>query len=600
MCGIFAILGNENNYKYYNDDLTLVRNSFMLGKNRGPDYHVLYNGIEDYHVLQDGKDSILPILLGFHRLSINGLDKDSNQPICINKKTLICNGEIYNYKELYEKHGIIPKTNSDCEVIIHMYERYGIEGTLQILDGVFAFILIDNMNPQTSLFVGRDPYGVRPLFSGVLHKFDTTAGNMQYMPIFASEKKMILGIENDIYKVESITQFLPGHYCKYEFNRIEQTWNCSELSINKSLKIHNLISFSTPMSIMDIAIHNEEDALEKIHVSLREAVKKRVYNTEREIACLLSGGLDSSLITSIVNFYYKEKNQKSGFYKPLETYSIGMEGSEDLKYARIVAEYLETKHTEIILSEKEFLDAIPNVIYAIESYDTTTVRASVGNYLVSKYISENSGAKVIFNGDGSDEVAGGYMYFHCASNAYEFDFECKRLLKDICYFDVLRSDRSISSNGLEARTPFLDKGFVQTYLSISKQLRWDVHKKYCEKYLIRKAFDVPNDSNATTWLPKEVLWRTKEAFSDGVSSHHRSWYQIIQEYVKTIDVNHDISYEYNVPKTDEQKYYRSLYETYFGNKFANTIPYFWMPRFVIGATDASARTLDIYKDKIKQ
>lgn len=185
----------------------------------------------------------------------------------------------------------------------------------------------------------------------------------------------------------------------------------------------------------------------------------------------------------------------------------------------------------------------------------------------------------------------------------KFDIECKRLLSDICYFDVLRSDRSISSNGLEPRTPFLDKGFVQTYLSISKELRFTTHMEKCEKYLLRKAFD------EMKLLLSEVLWRTKEAFSDGVSKQTRSWYQIIQEYVSDIrgcfnngiDIDSDTIYEnitHNIPLTLEQKYYRSLFHTYYGSEYDRVIPYFWMPRFIEGANDASARTLDIYKKKL--
>lgn len=186
---------------------------------------------------------------------------------------------------------------------------------------------------------------------------------------------------------------------------------------------------------------------------------------------MLSGGLDSSLITSIVNKCYKERADYDTL-PPIETYSIGLEGSEDVKYAEKVAEFLGTKHTSIEMTEKEFLDSIPEVIYHIESYDTTTVRASVGNYLVAKHISQHSDAKVIFNGDGADELCGGYLYMHYANNPKVFDGECRRLLEDIHYFDVLRSDRSISDNGLEPRTPFLDKRFVQAYLSIDDTLRY--------------------------------------------------------------------------------------------------------------------------------
>ena len=197
-------------------------------------------------------------------------------------------------------------------------------------------------------------------------------------------------------------------------------------------------------------------------MSLKNAVKKRVNNTDRPIACLLSGGLDSSLITALVSEYYD--SEKNG---PLKTFSIGLPGSEDIKYAKKVADFLKTDHTSIEMSEKEFFDAIPEVIYAVETYDTTTVRASVGNYLVSKYISKHCDAKVIFNGDGADEVMGGYLYFHKYPNQLDFDRECRRLVSNIHTFDVQRSDRSISSNGLEPRTPFLDRGFVQAYFFVA-------------------------------------------------------------------------------------------------------------------------------------
>ena len=220
-----------------------------------------------------------------------------------------------------------------------------------------------------------------------------------------------------------------------------------------------------------------EKILENVFSHLEQAVIKRVDNTERDIACLLSGGLDSSIICALVKKHHKGT---------LHTWSIGFEGSEDLKYAKIVSDYLQTDHTEIIVSEIDFFDAIPEVIEKIESYDTTTVRASIGNYLVAKYISENSEAKVIFNGDGSDELAGGYLYFNACPNDEMFDEETRRLLKDIHRFDVLRSDKSISSHGLEPRTPFLDKELTRFYLSIPIEYRNHNQEQNCEKYFIRK------------------------------------------------------------------------------------------------------------------
>jgi asparagine synthase (glutamine-hydrolysing) len=326
-----------------------------------------------------------------------------------------------------------------------------------------------------------------------------------------------------------------------------------------------------------------------IQHQLVQAVEKRCMTTERPIACLLSGGLDSSLITALVNDFHKRNGLPA-----LETYSIGLEGSVDLQYASIVSEYLGTKHTEIVLTESDFLNAIPEVIEKIESYDTTSVRASIGNYLLGKYIKEHSEAKVIFNGDGSDELTGGYLYFHKAPNSVEFDLECRRLLKDIHLYDVLRSDKSISSHGLEPRTPFLDREWVQTYLSIPAEIRF--HTKYgkCEKHLLRAAFSKYLNIEGRNILPDAVLWRTKEAFSDGVSNTSRSLYEIIQEYVLNTysRMISNKNYSHNEPKTLEQEYYRELFESSYSG-LGEIVPYFWMPRF-IEASDASARTLSIY------
>jgi asparagine synthase (glutamine-hydrolysing) len=369
--------------------------------------------------------------------------------------------------------------------------------------------------------------------------------------MLASELKMLGEAE----------QFEPGTYAKIKQGVLVQR------------KYYNIVSTEGGDQATYKYLHSIRD-------NLISAVKKRIVNTDREIACLLSGGLDSSLITALVAKFHGAKN--------LHTWSIGMKGSEDLKYAKKVADYLCTNHHSIELEPSEFIEAIEQVIQAIESYDTTTVRASVGNWLISKYIKANSNAKVIFNGDGSDEVTGGYMYFHYAPNALEFDNECKRLLKDIHYFDVLRSDRCIASHGLEARTPFLDKNFVQSYLSIPAELRYKTMKDTgIEKYLLRKAFDSENVLrwSALPLLPQEVLWRTKEAFSDGVSSQKESWFQMIQTYAKEKYKNMD-------GPTAEKYLYKEIFNKYYPDR--EVIPYMWMPKFV-SATDASARTLDVYK-----
>jgi len=550
MCAIFSILNCDKRV-----DKDTLDECFYMSKSRGPEFSILKN----YNDMN--------ITLGFHRLAINGLNEKSNQPIKTKECILICNGEIYNYNNLYKnfnKSDII--TSSDCEVIIHMYRKYGIEYTLENLDGVFAFVLIDL---QTNLcFVARDPYGVRPLF-----EFSSTIKNGNKILGFSSELKQLSKIYNKCLldsecKETIIKQFNPGHFYKLEYNNNSKSFSIIYKQKYFSYTVINL---------------NNIDYLEYIRIFFMNAVKKRIIGTtERPIACLLSGGLDSSLVTSLVN----------KFVDKLETYSIGLEGSVDLKYAKKVAKYLNTNHKSIVLSEDEFFNAIPEVIKNIESYDTTTVRASVGNYLVAKYISENSKAKVVFNGDGSDELTGGYLYFDAAKDSTDFDIECKRLLKDIHYFDVLRSDRSISTNGLEPRTPFLDREWTQLYLSLPKHIRYHKGAKKPEKYLLREAFK--------GYLPDEVLYRTKEAFSDGVSSETRSWYEIINEKIKLLykDVDTDKllkSYKnsYNKPKTLEQLYYRQIYDKYYPNTSC-CIPYYWMPRFV-EATDSSARTLKIYK-----
>lgn len=556
MCGIFALF---NNLKYSDGVIKML---FLEGKNRGPEdsqFHYLFQH---------------NMYLGFHRLAINGYhDEKANQPFQINNILLMCNGEIYNYKKLYEFLDITPKSGSDCEVIIYCYEKYGMEYTLKLLDGVYAFVLVD-LN-KNKIFVARDLFGVRPLFLNTFIQTDNGETTIGYA--LGSELKNIdrfHELTNDIKQVK------PGSLITFSI-KDQQVVLESQKQINQ---IRDFCNFT-----------KENDCiLKSVYINLENAIIKRVENTDREVACLLSGGLDSSLVAALVKKHYKGD---------LHTWSIGMEGSEDLKYAQIVADHIGSIHHSIVVSEEEFLTAIPHVIRTIESYDTTTVRASVGNWLICKYIKENSDAKVIFNGDGADEVMGGYMYFYKAPDALDFDKECIRLLEDICYFDVLRSDRSISSHGLEARTPFLDRAFVSNYLSISPNLRYHNQNGQCEKFIMRSAVE----KYGNYLLPKEVLWRTKEAFSDGVSKKTKSWFEIIQDHVKNTEYCHisekiqqkiltDMNpYTYNKPTTLEQMYYRDVFCKYYKSASCQKIvPYFWMPKFV-NATDASARTLDIYK-----
>jgi asparagine synthase (glutamine-hydrolysing) len=472
--------------------------------------------------------------------------------------------------------GITPKTQSDCEVIIHLYNKYGIEQTLRMLDGVFAFVLYT----PTCFIIARDPYGVRPLYY-----LDDYSREIYAV---ASELKSLINLSQ--YTVEKqIQQFKPGHYLQIKYsNKTEILMKNNNIILPQEFRLIGelkYIKYHTLTSNIRTFLYNEqeyENKLEEIYETLKLAVYKRCETTERPIACLLSGGLDSSLIASIVNMYMWENDKP-----PVETYSIGLSNSEDIKYARIVADHIGSNHTEVIVTEEEMISAIPNVIYAIESYDTTTVRASIGNYLIGKYISKHSQAKVIFNGDGSDELCGGYLYMNKCPDDIEFDKETVRLLSEIYLFDVQRSDRSISSHGLEPRTPFLDKHFVNTYLSIPIQ-----HRRHntIEKFMLREAF------SGTHLLPDEIIWRKKEAFSDGVSNHGRSLFQIIQEYIKSYYEMTDEYLPENIQLIDlEKKYYLDIFCKFYFNQ-EKILPYYWMPKYT-NTNDPSARTLEHYNIK---
>jgi len=564
MCGIFSLLNNQT-------DIGIVNSQFLKGQGRGPEFSKL-------------DTSYIKMVLGFHRLAINGLNEASNQPLVFNDIVLICNGEIYNYKELYKSMNVQPQTGSDCEVIIHLFLKYGIEQTLVMLDGVYAFVLYDNRinsDLDNRLYVARDPFGVRPLYYlKQIKNIDTFNGSLYG---FASELKCLEHFYNMNHEDYEITQFTPGTY---------SVFNLSSKIISNWKPVKENMPYFIPTFEHNIKINDEKDIYKNIATYLNKAVEKRCLTTERPIACLLSGGLDSSLIAALVSDHYKNNN----YEKVLETYSIGLEGSEDLKYARIVADYIGSNHTEVIVTEKDMFDAIPEVIWKIESYDTTSVRASIGNYLLGKYIAANSSAKVIFNGDGSDELLGGYLYMNKCPDDIEFDKETRRLLKDIHLFDVLRSDKSISSHGLEPRTPFLDRNFVNYVLSIPAYFRNHKNSGQIEKFLLRKSFsrDLYKNNNGLQILPDTILWRKKEAFSDGVSSHGRSLYVILQEQI-ALHFNSSAPIKKFIPSIETEKYfYKKIFDQVFLN-CSSIVPYFWMPKYT-DATDPSARTLTFYEN----
>jgi asparagine synthase (glutamine-hydrolysing) len=521
MCGIWALLGSPS----FNSEPYLAQL-----RARGPEQSAHKMVLCGYQ----------PVHLGFTRLAINGLTAAGDQPMQAGGLHWICNGEIYNYKDLAARHGIaVAEGSSDCQILGPLYEQYAddLVSFFRALDGVFALVIVDTARAR--VIVGRDPYGVRPLFMAD--------------GAFASEMKALPPGKVDVFK--------PGTFA---------TWSFTDPRAPTPPVYHQYHSIPF-LKVPTLA--NQEAAERCIEEALTTAVRKRML-TERPVAALLSGGIDSSLIAALV-----ARELRAAGAPRLKTFSIGFAGSEDLRYARMVAAWIGSEHHEIVATPDDFFAAIPKVIQAIESYDTTTVRASVGNYLVAKAVAERSDCKVVFNGDGSDEVFGSYMYFYSAPSDEAFEAESERLLRDIHYFDVLRSDRSISSHGLEPRTPFLDKQFVATARAVATHLRRPSSTQP-EKWILRRAFA---DSGL---LPNDVLWRKKEAFSDGVSGPQKLWYQEIQARVPAF--NND------TPAEAERMYYKGLFDQFYPNCEGVTVPYRWMPRWSPGATDPSARTLSAY------
>lgn len=532
MCGIFAYFSKNNISQEFLEHLT---SEGMKCRLRGPDNTVSRVIGED-------------IFLLFHRLKINDMSESGNQPLVHPDDynlTLICNGEIYNWKTLAQENNFHTKSTSDCEIILHMYKKYGIEKTVKSLDGVFAFVLIDKN--ENKIYAARDPIGVRSMF-------------ISYGPLgigIASEMKCLDNIAQDC----EITQFRPGNY--WEINDGYTSYYDYE---------YPLVDRVTDAEIMS-----------NINSLLSNAVNKRLLS-DRPIGCLLSGGFDSSLITALV--------AKSFSKGELCTFSVGLEGSVDLKYAKQVADYLGTRHHQVILTEESMFNAIPEVIRKLETYDTTTVRASTPMYLLSKYIKENTNITVIFSGEGADELSGSYMYFHNAPSEKEFSDETLRLIRDLHYYDVLRCDKSTACNGLEVRVPFLDKAFINYYVGLRG--KYKMPKNYSiEKYLLRKAFSTEK------LLPDSVIWRMKEAMSDGVSSQKRGWFEIIQENVEkhvTDDEFRNSKFTFNPPKTKEEYYYRRVFTSEYPDR-ENVIPYYWLPKWCGEQSDPSARVLNVYDKK---
>jgi asparagine synthase (glutamine-hydrolysing) len=531
MCGIWAFISNYslNEDKYYND--------FMKLKHRGPDFSNFLN--------------LNNILIGFHRLAIMDPSFTSNQPYILSEddRTIIfiCNGEIYNYQHLIDYYKLDINTKSDCLTIPKLYLKYSYDSFVKLfqtnIKGEYAFLLFEfNSNKLSNVVVGRDTIGIRPLY------YNPIIENSQL--IFSSEIKGCTSYDGDI------AEFPPGIIKKYNFTDneiLESVFDFKTIYLEKKL------------------ISDEIILLDYIYNSVYNSINIRL-DTDQPIAFLLSGGVDSSLIASIAR---KILNKK------IRTFCCGMNYGSDLKYAKMVADYIDSEHTEVLFTPEEGLSIIDDIIYTTETWDTTTIRASVGQYLVSKYIKENTDAKVIFVGEGPDEICSSYLFNWYSPSPEHIHNTAIEYVKEINYFDVKRCDRCISRWGLEARVPLLDPTFINSYWSIPGEWR-DPKYKGIEKWWLRSAFQ---NSNI---LPQEVLWRKKEAFSDGVSSKEKSWFQIIQEHIKE---------KYNMK---EEEYYMTKFIEFFGENRINIIPHYWQPKWdregnvITNYVDPSARTLDIY------
>lgn len=515
------------------DDFEKIKKSFEKSNSRGPDGTSYYNANS--------------ALLCFKRLAIMGLNEFGMQPFSYDDKVLVCNGEIYGFRDIkieLLKKGYSFKSDSDCEILLPLFKEFGFE-MFSKLDAEFALIIYDKK--EDKIIAARDPLGIRPLYYGKSKSNDTY--------IFASEPKILVDL------VEDIFPFPPGYY--FDGEKFIQ------------------YSFITDVESKHTRMRDVE---KNIHSLLVEGVRKRL-DSDAPIGFLLSGGLDSSLVCSIATKILK---------KPIETFAIGMEKDAiDLKYAKEVADYLNTNHHEVIITRDDVISSLEEVIYNLATYDITTIRASVGMYLLCKYIHENTDIKVLLTGEISDELFG-YKYTDYAPNPEEFQKESKKRIDEIHMYDVLRADRCISSNSLEARVPFGDLAFVKYVMEIDPKIKMNRYNK--GKYLLRKAFE-------GDYLPKDILYREKAAFSDAVG---HSLVEDIKEFAEDYYTDEEFEinrkkYTFAQPFTKESLMYREIFEKYYPGQ-AHMIKDFWMPNKSwkgCDVDDPSARFLKNYGDSGK-
>jgi len=558
MCGIWTII--EKNTEA---DVSAYLADFWKIKHRGPD---------NSHI-----ETFDNVYIGFHRLAIMDTSFKSNQPYVVRDSTrtivFICNGEVYNYTQLNKEYDFDVGT-SDCLVIpklfIHYTNNHSIEEWIQLFNdkikGEYAFLLFeyDEMMKLSRYFIGRDHVGIRPLY------MSKTNDNVDF---YSSEIKGMLNYQ------DPIEEFPPGTIKIVNHN----IFSYDTKYVNFT-DIYNTVSSDSIVFNNDVYIHRDK-TINNIRNATINSIKRRLV-AHRPIAFLLSGGVDSSLVAAI---------SAKIIGQPIRTFCCGMKGSTDMKYARMVADHIGSNHTEVYFTEEEGLEALEDVIYTTETWDTTTIRASVGQYLVSKYIGTHTDCRVVMVGEGPDEICSSYLFNYYAPNSSALCETAREYVHNIHLYDGRRADRCVSRWGLEARIAFLDPEFIRTYWNIPSKLR-NPKNNPMEKWWLREAFSGLN------LLPDEILWRKKEAFSDGVSSTERSWYQIIQEHAQNnykgvIPVD---MYQTNIPQTLEAKYFRELFITQFGIRRDNIIPNYWQPKWdkdgneIKEYMDPSARVLEVY------
>ena len=511
MCGIVCAFNIKGNNEIVRSNVLKMAQKV---RHRGPDWSGIYSSDN--------------AILAHERLAI--VDPTSGkQPILSEDglKAIAVNGEIYNHKILRETFASDYnfRTESDCEVLLALYEKKGVE-FLNDLNGIFAFALYDSS--QDKYFIARDHMGIIPLYMG----WDND--DIFYV---SSELKSLEGVCN------KIELFPPGHYIESDSMDLKKWYNPEWVSYEN--------------------VAESNTSIKAIHDSLSAAVKRQLMS-DVPYGVLLSGGLDSSITSALAKKFSSKRvesdNKEDAWWPQLHSFSVGLKDAPDLKAAKIVADHIGTIHHEINFTVQEGIDAIRDVIYHLETYDITTIRASTPMYLLARAI-KSLGIKMVLSGEGADELFGGYLYFHKAPNAKEFHEETVRKLDKLHMYDCLRANKSLAAWGIEGRVPFLDKEFMDVAMNINPKDKM-IKNGRIEKWVLREAFK--------DYLPESVLWRQKEQFSDGVGY---SWIDNLKDLVSKEVSDDDMknasnTFPVNTPQNKEEYYYRSIFTNHFSSQAA--------------------------------